>query len=45
MTTKTLNFFGVKVLTNTSGVDNILGSRMFRIQTRKIPDALRAEVH
>lgn len=32
-----LNGFGIKVINNTTGVDNILGSRMIRIQTRKMP--------
>lgn len=41
METKELNFFGVKVLTNTRGIDDILGSRCFRINTRAIPMGLR----
>lgn len=32
-----LNFYGVKMINNTSGVDEILLSRMFRIPTRKRP--------
>ena len=39
---KVLNFYGVKAASNTSGVDAILGSRMFRINTRKIPAHLLA---
>ncbi|WP_149536749.1 bifunctional DNA primase/polymerase [Siccirubricoccus phaeus] len=34
-----LNGFGIKVVNNTTGVDSILGSRMIRIQTRKMPQA------
>lgn len=33
-----LNFFGIKLINNTQGVDSILGSRMFTIATRKMPD-------
>lgn len=33
---ETLDFYGVKVMTNTAGVDDILGSRMLMIRTRKI---------
>lgn len=36
---ETLDFFGIKVITNTAGVDDILGSRMLVIRTRKIKDA------
>ena len=32
-----LNGFGIKVINNTTGVDSILGTRMIRIQTRKMP--------
>lgn len=32
-----LNFFGVKLIGNTLGVDEILGSRMFTIATRVMP--------
>ena len=35
MKVERLNFFGIKMINNTSGVDAILGSRMFVIQTRK----------
>jgi hypothetical protein len=41
MRTERLNFFGVKMVNNTTGVDSILGSRMLRIQTKKIPDNLK----
>lgn len=32
-----LNGFGIKVINNTTGVDSILGTRMIRVQTRKMP--------
>ena len=35
-----LNFFGIKLINNTRGVDGILGSRMFTITTRKLPEGL-----
>ena len=35
MKVERLNFFGIKMINNTTGVDAILGSRMFVIQTRK----------
>ncbi len=34
-----LNGFGIKVINNTTGVDSILGTRMIRIQTRKMPQS------
>ncbi|HWS86442.1 MAG TPA: DUF3631 domain-containing protein [Pyrinomonadaceae bacterium] len=43
MRTERLNFFGVKMINNTTGVDQILGSRMLRVQTKKIPDHLKRE--
>jgi hypothetical protein len=43
MRTERLNFFGIKMINNTSGADHILGSRMLRIQTRPIPEPLRHE--
>jgi hypothetical protein len=43
MRTEKLNFFGVKMINNTQGADQILGSRMLRIQTKKIPDHLKQE--
>lgn len=33
-----LNFFGIKLINNTRGVDSILGTRMFTISTRRMPD-------
>jgi hypothetical protein len=41
MTTRRINFFGVKIVTNTRGVDDILGTRMFRIDTAAIPHSFR----
>ncbi len=35
-----LNFFGIKLINNTRGVDSILGSRMFTIATRHMPDGM-----
>lgn len=43
MRTQLLDFYGVKMINNTQGADNILSSRMLRIQTRKIPENLRKE--
>lgn len=37
MRTHRLNFYGIKVITNTEGVTGILGSRMLKIYTRKVP--------
>lgn len=45
MKTEKLNFFGVKFINNTQGVDDILGSRMLHIQTRTMPPEARAEFH
>ncbi len=42
MRVEKLNFFGVKMINNTSGADNILGSRMLRVQTRKIQKELQS---
>ena len=44
MRVERLNFFGVKMINNTTGADNILGSRMLRVQTRKIPDDLKGSL-
>ena len=41
MRTERLNFFGVKLINNTRGADSILGSRLLRIQTARIPEHLR----
>jgi hypothetical protein len=43
MRTMRLNFFGVKMINNTRGADDILGSRMLRIRTGVIPEQLRAQ--
>ena len=44
MKTEKLDFFGVKLLSNTLGADSILGTRMIRIQTRKMPDGMKSNV-
>jgi hypothetical protein len=44
MRTETLDFFGIKLLNNTLGADSILGSRMIRIQTRKMPEGMKSDV-
>jgi hypothetical protein len=44
MRTERLNFYGVKLLSNTLGADAILGSRMIRVQTRKMPDGMVSTV-
>jgi hypothetical protein len=44
MKTERLNFFGVKLLNNTLGADSILGSRMIRIQTRRMPEGMKSNV-
>lgn len=43
MRTMRLNFFGVKMINNTRGADEILGSRMLRIRTGVIPEQFRAQ--
>lgn len=35
--TEIVNFFGVKIVSNTTGVDRILGTRMIQISTKLIP--------
>ncbi|MDT8924905.1 hypothetical protein RBE51_19135 [Pseudomonas taiwanensis] len=35
--TEIVNFFGVKIVSNTTGVDRILGTRMIQISTQLIP--------
>jgi len=37
MTVKTLNYFGVKMMSNTSGIDEILGTRTLKFYTRLAP--------
>jgi hypothetical protein len=41
MSVKRLNFYGVKMINNTTGSDPILGSRLLKIHTRKIPSHLQ----
>jgi len=43
MRTQLLDFYGVKMINNTQGADQILGTRMLRIQTRKIPENIKKE--
>ena len=38
-----LRVYGVKVINNTSGVDDILGSRMVRVQTRLMPKGVQED--
>lgn len=37
--TEMMNYFGVKIVSNTSGVDAILGTRMIQISTQNLPKA------
>lgn len=39
---RTLNFYGIKVINNTTGIDPITGSRCLHIYTRKIPPIERS---
>ena len=43
MQNEKLDFFGVKLLSNTRGADSILGSRMIRIQTCHMPPGTQYE--
>jgi hypothetical protein len=43
MAVKTLNFYGVKFMTNTSGIEDILGTRTITIQTRKAINGFKPE--
>jgi hypothetical protein len=43
MRTQLLDFYGVKMINNTRGTGEILGSRMLKIQTRKIPEGMKKE--
>lgn len=43
MRTQLLDFYGVKMINNTRGTGEILGSRMLKVQTRKIPEGVRHE--
>ena len=44
MKTERLNFFGVKLISNTSGADDILSTRMLRVQTRHMPDSEKGKI-
>lgn len=44
MRTERLNFFGIKLISNTSGADDILSTRMLRIQTRHMPDSEKGTI-
>ncbi len=44
MKTERLNFFGVKLISNTGGADDILSTRMLRIQTRHMPDSEKGNI-
>jgi len=37
MAVQVLNFYGVKMMSNTSGIDGILGTRTLKVYTRKAP--------
>lgn len=41
--TEVMNFFGVKIVSNTKGVDDILGSRMLQVHTRHMDPTLLDE--
>ncbi|HEX8721818.1 MAG TPA: hypothetical protein VF736_14380 [Pyrinomonadaceae bacterium] len=43
MRTRSLDFYGVKMINNTRGADEILGSRMLHIRAAKIPDHLKEQ--
>jgi len=43
MRAQLLDFYGVKMINNTRGTDEILGSRMLKIQTRRIPEGVRQD--
>ena len=45
MRTERLNFFGIKLISNTSGADDILSTRMLRIQTRHMPETEQGNIH
>lgn len=40
-----LNFFGIKLINNTGGVDDILGSRMLTVATRPMPKGIELPRH
>jgi hypothetical protein len=41
MRVEALNFFGMKLINNTGGVDEILGSRMLTVPTRVMPNSVQ----
>jgi hypothetical protein len=43
MRTQLLDFYGVKMINNTRGTGEILGSRMLRIRTCRIPEEMKRE--
>lgn len=43
MRTQLLDFYGVKMINNTRGTGEILGSRMLRIRTSRMPEAFKKE--
>ena len=43
MRTQRLDFYGVKMINNTRGAGDILGSRMLKVRTRRMPERLRKE--
>jgi hypothetical protein len=43
MQARRLDFYGVKMINNTRGTNGILGSRMLRIQTRRLPEGMRGK--
>ena len=44
MKTERLNFFGIKLISNTQGADDILSTRMLRIQTLHMPDSEKGTI-
>lgn len=42
-TQRQFNFFGVKVISNTRGTDEILGTRMFIVRTRQMPRGVQIQ--
>lgn len=43
--TRIMNFFGIKVISNTLGVDKILGSRMLHVYTMSMPSSAAEDFH
>lgn len=43
MRVERLNFFGVKMINNTTGTDPILGSRTLRVRTAKMPPSIESD--